>query len=305
MSQIKLKELPEENYVFPGNFSCAGCGSILAVRLAMKVLGKNTIVVVPAGCLTSVTAGPFPKTAFAVPVVHCAFECTAAVESGIAAALKVKGKKGITVVGIAGDGGTADIGIQSLSGAVERGHNIKYICYDNEAYSNTGIQKSGTTPYGAWTTTTPVGKLRHYKRVPKKDVALMMAAQGIPYSATASVAYPRDYMEKVRKMKETEGPVYLHVQAPCPIGWRFKSDMTIEIAKLAVLSGAWILYEVDHGWFHLTGPSKRLIDTRKRVPVKEYLALQGRFKHLTNKEIEEVQEVVNNKWETIKTLVKI
>ena len=281
-----MKELPDEELLAPSHRACLGCGEVLALRLALKATGKNVIIVQPTGCMEVVTT-PYPETSWRVPWIHVAFENAAAVASGVAAALKILGKKNVKAVAIAGDGGTADIGLQALSGTVERGDNVLYICTDNEAYQNTGIQRSGTTPFGAWTTTTPIGKVKRGEDRPKKDIPAIIIAHGAPYVATASVAYPMDYIKKIRKAAAIEGPTYIHVHCPCPSGWRFDSSETIKIARLAVLSGAWVLYEVENGRMNVT------FRPPERRPVAEYLKLQGRFRHLTDEEIAEIQRAVD------------
>ncbi|UCC28676.1 MAG: pyruvate synthase subunit beta, partial [Candidatus Bathyarchaeota archaeon] len=270
---VKLKELPREEYFLPGNATCAGCGLSIAIRLAYKALGPRTVFVVPA-CCASVIHSPFPNTAFASPCLNIAFEAAAAAASGVVAAYEKKGVKDVTVLAWAGDGGTADIGIQALSGAVERGTNFIYVCYDNESYMNTGIQRSGSTPYGAWTTTTPTGKKQH-----KKDVPLVIAAHDIPYVATACISYPLDFISKLRKAKEIKGPKYIQILTPCPPGWRFATEKTLETGRLAVQTGMWALFEVEHGEFQLSRPSSRLLDKSKRKSIEEYLKSQGRFRH--------------------------
>jgi len=293
--------LPEEEYIMSGNASCPGCGAALALRHVLKALGKRTVLVIPA-CCTSVIQGLYPRSGIGVPVLNMAFEATGAAASGVVAALKAKGKDDITVVGWAGDGGTADIGIQALSGAAERKTDFIYICYDNEAYMNTGIQRSGATPYGALTTTTPVlGKKEH-----KKDMPMIMAAHKIPYVATATSGYPKDLYEKVKRAKELkgEGTKYLHILSPCPPGWRYVSKLTVKISKLAVETGLWILYEIDRGKFKLSGPSKRLLDPSKRKPVEEYLKLQGRFRGLSDEDIREIQRWVDENWKNIEKMME-
>ena len=280
-------EIPKEELLAPGHRGCAGCGATLGVRLALKVLGKNTIAVSSTGCLEVITT-PYPETAWEIPWIHVAFENAAAVASGIERALKAKGKTDTTVVAFAGDGGTADIGMQALSGAMERGHNIIYICYDNEAYMNTGIQRSGATPYGASTTTSPPGKKSFGEDRPKKNMPFIMAAHGVPYVATASISYPEDFMKKVKKAKETEGPAYIHLHQPCTTGWGFDPSKTIEIGRLAVETGAWLLYEIEEGEFRIT---YRPI---QRKPVTEYLDAQRRFKHLKEQEKAKIQEYIDN-----------
>jgi pyruvate ferredoxin oxidoreductase beta subunit len=192
-----------------------------------------------------------------------------------------------TILAFAGDGGTVDIGIQALSGAIERGHDFIYICYDNEAYMNTGIQRSGSTPYGAWTTTTPVGKKRHYKREFKKDIPKIIAAHNIPYMATASVGYPKDYQKKVKAAKETKGPAFIQVHAPCPAGWKYEGRLSIKLARMAHACGMWKLFDLKEG--------KMSIQRRPKgfEPIKPYVKAQGRFKHLMDEEIAEMQERVD------------
>jgi len=271
--------------VAPGHGACAGCGCILTMRHIMKALGKDVVISMATGCM-EVSTSPYPYTSWRVPWVHAAFENAAAVASGVARALKVLGKSNVKSVAIAGDGGTADIGLQALSGAVERGENILYICYDNEAYMNTGIQRSGVTPFGAWTTTTPIGKVTRGSDRPKKDLPAIMLAHGIPYVATASVAYIPDLIKKVQKAAAINGPTYIHVHTSCVPGWRIESDMAIEIPRLAVLTGAWVLYEVENGNLNVTFKPKRR-------PISDYLKTQGRFRHLTEQEIAEIQRRVD------------
>jgi len=293
---VTIKELSREEYFLKGNPACAGCGAAISLRLFFKALGSRVIMVVPA-CCTTVLQGPYPHTSFAVPILNIVFEATGAAASGVVAALKKRGVKDVTVVGWAGDGGTVDIGLQSLSGAAERGTDFLYVCYDNEAYGNTGIQRSGATPYGAWTTTTPTGKRKH-----KKDMPMIMAAHGIPYVATASPSYPLDFINKLRKAKQIKGTRYIHILSPCPPGWRFPTGKTVEVGRLAVQTGTWALYEIEHGKFKLNPPSARLIDKEKRKPVREYLRLQGRFRHLKDEDIEAIQRWVDKSWENYKRL---
>lgn len=296
---VTIKELPKEEYLLKGHAACAGCGPSIALRLLFKALGNKVILVVPA-CCTTVIQGPYPFTAFAVPLQNMLFEATGAAASGIAAALRIRGLEDVTVVGWAGDGGTVDIGIQALSGAAERETNFIYICYDNEAYGNTGLQRSGATPYGAWTTTTPTGK-----RERKKNMPFIMAAHRIPYVATACPSYPLDFVNKLRKAKEIKGTKYIHVLTPCPTGWRYDASKTVEIGRLAVQTGIWALYEIENGKFRLNPPSDRLIDKSKRKPVKEYLAMQERFRHLTEADIEKIQRWVDEDWEYYRALTSM
>ena len=281
-----MKNISDVELLAPGHRACAGCGCILAIRYALKALGKNVIVSMSTGCMEVVTT-PYPETAWRVPWIHVAFENVAAVASGVSRALKMLDKRGVKSVAIGGDGGTVDIGLQALSGAAERGENLLYICYDNEAYENTGIQRSGATPYGAWTTTTPVGRVKRGEDRPKKDMPAIMAAHGVPYVATASVGYPMDYIKKVKKAASIDGPTYIHVHAPCVLGWRIDSSKTIEVAKLAVLTGMWNLYEIENGVTRVTFKPPR------RKPVSEYLKVQRRFRHLTDEEIMKIQQMVD------------
>ena len=293
---MTIKDLPKEEYLLKGHAACAGCGPAVSLRSLFKALGNKVILVVPA-CCTTVIQGPYPYTSSAVPLENVLFESTGAAASGIVAALKKRNLEGITVVGWAGDGGTVDIGIQALSGAAERGTNFIYICYDNEAYGNTGMQRSGATPYGAWTTTTPTGK-----RDRKKDMPLIMAAHRIPYVATACTSYPLDFVNKLRKAKEIKGTKYIHLLAPCPTGWRYDTSKTIELGRLAVLTGMWALYEIEGGKFKLNSPSDRLVDKAKRKPVKEYFMPQGRFRNMSAEEIEKIQKWVDEDWQQYQKL---
>ena len=279
-------EIPEKEFLAPGHRACAGCGATIGVRLALKMLGENTVAISATGCLEVITT-PYPETSWEIPWMHVAFENAAAVASGVESALKSQGKTDTTVVVFGGDGGTADIGLQALSGAMERGHNLIYICYDNEAYMNTGIQRSGSTPYGASTTTSPHGKESFGEDRPKKNMPMIMAAHGIPYIATASISYPEDFMKKVKKASEIEGPAYIHLQQPCTTGWGYNPEKTIELGRLAVETGSWILYEIEEGEFKVT------YRPLQRRAVKEYLNAQKRFKHLTELEKERIQSHVD------------
>ena len=281
-------EIPDIELLAPGHRGCAGCGAAIGVRLALKVLGKNTVAVSATGCLDVITS-PFPETAWEIPWIHVAFENAGAVASGVERTLKSQGKEDVNIIAFGGDGGTADIGLQSLSGAAERGHNFTYVCYDNEAYMNTGIQRSGLTPFGASTTTTPAGSQSFGEDKPKKNMALIMAAHGIPYVATASIAYPEDYMKKIKKAAEIDGPAYIHLHQPCTTGWGYPPEETIEMGRLAVESGSWILYEIVDGEFQVT------YRPVSKKPVKEYLSAQKRFRHLTDEEIEIIQKSIDEK----------
>jgi len=272
----------------PGHTACAGCGQSLAARLVIDASGPNTIVANNTGCL-EVFSTKYPESAWEVPWIHSLFENSAAVASGIEAALIYLGKKeNIHVIAQGGDGGTADIGLQALSGMLERGHDILYVCYDNEAYMNTGIQRSGLTPFNANTTTSPVGSRSTGNIRPKKPMPEIANAHGIAYVATATVVFPQDLQRKVKKAFSLKGSKYIHIHAPCPLGWRHGTADTFEIAKLAVETGIFPLIEYENG---------RLAGVRKITPrpVEEYLKAQGRFKHLLSnpEEIKKIQEIAD------------
>ncbi len=275
--------LPLEENMSPGHLACQGCGAGIAMRVTLKALGRNSVFTFPACCWT-VIDGPFPYSTLEVPLLHMAFEATAATASGIKAAMKMLGRDDVIVSGWAGDGGTFDIGIQALSGAAERNDDIFYFCYDNEAYMNTGIQRSGATPYGAWTTTTPV---RHFKREAKKSIDDIVAAHRVPYLATASVAYVEDLYKKIVKAKEIRGFKFFHILSPCPPGWKAKPEDSVKLARLAVQTGVFPLYEVENGIY------TQSIKTPNPKPVAEYLKLQGRFHHLTEDQVLEIQKMVD------------
>lgn len=293
---MSIRQLSKDEYLLKGHIACAGCGPAIALRLLFKALGNKVILVVPA-CCSSVIPGPFPYTSFAVPVQNTIFEATGATASGVVAALRRRDVKDVTVVGWAGDGGTFDIGIQALSGAAERGTNFIYVCYDNEAYGNTGVQRSGATPYGAWTTTTPTGKKER-----KKDMPFIMAAHRIPYVATACPSYPLDFIKKLRKAKKMEGTKFIHILAPCPTGWRFDTAKTIELGRLAVQTGIWALFEIEYGRFKLNSPSDRMVDRANRKSIKEYLGLQGRFRNLVVDDLGKIQKWIDEDWKQYRKL---
>ena len=258
----------------PGHRACPGCGASLAVRTILLATGPDVIVVTATGCVETFTS-PYPYSSWGVPWLHPLFENAGAVATGVELALKAKGlSEKVKVIIIGGDGGTLDIGMGSLSGMFERGNDVLYVCYDNEAYMNTGVQRSSATPVGAATTTTPTGRASWGKDVPKKNLAAIALAHGIPYVATASIGYPKDLVRKVKKAMEIRGPKYLDVHSPCPIGWGFDPDRTIEIAKLAIQTGLVPLYETGYGQ---TLKARRI---GKVKPVDEYLRLQSRFRHL-------------------------
>ena len=283
--------LPEIEYLLPGNRTCPGCALSLAYRHILKALDGQVIVTVPASCLT-VLHGMYPVTSVNVPCVNTPFASTAASATGLVAGLKALGRKGLTVLAIAGDGGTHDIGIQALSGAAERGEDFIYICYDNEGYMNTGNQRSGSTPLGAISGTTPIlGKQQN-----QKDMTAIMEAHGIPYVATANASYPLDLYQKVSKAKAIEGTRFIHVFTPCPPGWRFPFSDTIKIGEIAVQTGWVVLYEVEGGVFRLTSASESIARKGNLRPVREFLVEQGRFNSITEEQINELQDRVNARW---------
>ncbi len=272
-----------------GHTACAGCGQSMAARLVIDASGPNTIVVNNTGCL-EVFSTKFPESAWGVPWIHSLFENAAAVASGVESALKYLGKKdAINVIAQAGDGGTADIGLQALSGMLERGHDILYVCYDNEAYMNTGVQRSGLTPFDTNTTTSPIGARSTGNIRPKKPMPEIAVAHGIPYVATASVGFPQDVQRKVKKAHSIKGPKYIQIHVPCPLGWRHESSLTYEIAKLAVETGLYPLVEYEFGKLSAV----RQIQPK---PVEAYLKTQGRFKHLLNnpEQLKIIQEIADN-----------
>jgi len=288
----------------PGHRACIGCGEALAVRMACKVLGDNVIIVNATGCM-EIVSSQMPFTSWTVPWIHTLFENTAAVASGIEAGLKVLTRKGVRdmsgtkVVAMAGDGGTSDIGLQALSGALERGHNLLYICFDNEAYMNTGIQRSSATPYGATTTTSPAGKTSIGQSKWKKNLPAIAVAHDIPYVATACPSHYRDLMNKVKKGMDVKGPAYLQILSPCPTGWRCSTDNAVDMGRQAVQCGMFPLYEVENGNYKISYNPESL------KPVAEYLKAQGRFRHLSDIEINRIQEKVNQDWAKLKSLASL
>ncbi|TFG09221.1 MAG: pyruvate synthase subunit beta [Promethearchaeota archaeon] len=293
---VNIMDVREEEYIYPGTRMCSGCAMALIYRFALKALGPKTLLTVPASCLT-VLHGMQGFCTTKVSVLHTPFATTGASASGIVASLEEKGLADeICVVAFAGDGGTADIGLQALSGAAERGTNFIYACYDNEAYMNTGVQRSGATPYGASTATTPGGKIR-----PKKNMPKILEAHGISYVATANGSYPLDLYEKFQKAREIKGTRYIHILSPCPPGWGYDPKDTIKLGKLANETGFWPLYEIINGKLIISKPSKKYLDTSKRKPIEEYLMAQKRFKHLSPEDIEEYTEYVNGVWKDLKS----
>ncbi|MCC7168167.1 MAG: hypothetical protein IT565_11420 [Rhodospirillales bacterium] len=266
------KSQPRFRGLEAGHRACQGCGEALAARLVTEAAGPDVILTNATGCLEVFTT-PWPQSAWRLPWIHSLFENSAAVASGVEAALKAQGRA-TKVIAMGGDGGTFDIGFQALSGMLERQHNVLYVCYDNEAYMNTGIQRSGSTPHAAMTTTSPPGKERMGKRHLKKDLLSIIAAHHIPYAASASVAYPADIRRKVRRAVSITGPTFLLIHSPCPLGWGFDSERTIELARLAVQTGLFPLVELERG--EVTG----VMPIRKPRPVADYLKIQNRFRHL-------------------------
>jgi pyruvate/2-oxoacid:ferredoxin oxidoreductase beta subunit len=283
--------LDEKEYVLPGNRLCPGCALSLAYRHILKALEGKVVVTVPASCLT-VLHGMYPVTSVTVPCVNTPFATTGASASGLVAGLKACGREDLTVLAIAGDGGTHDIGIQSLSGAAERQADFIYICYDNEGYMNTGNQRSGSTPLGAISGTTPVlGKQQSHK-----DMAAIMEAHGIPYVATANACYPLDLHDKVRKARSIPGTRFIHIFSPCPPGWGFPFNDTIRIGQIAVQTGWNVMYEIEDGVFRLSSASEQIARSGKLKPLKEYIREQSRFKNITEEQVSQLQAWVSERW---------
>ena len=298
---MNAKNMPADELFF-GHKACAGCGGSLAVRAALKVLGPNAVAALPAGCMSAVGFN-FPQLCFANNAMITPFAATAAVLTGIEAGLRAQGKKpdDCTVVGFAGDGGTADIGIQALSGAIDRNDDVLYICYDNEAYMNTGIQKSSLTPFGAKTTTTPAGKNSHGCLTQKKNVFEIIAAHGLPYAATASVGYMNDFLKKLERAKGIRGTRFIHVIAPCPTGWGAPESKMVDLARDVVDCGLWYLAEYEGEQVSGVPGGKFTLNRKPRefASVRDYLKSQGRFRALSDEEISLVERSRDAKWETI------
>ena len=285
----------------PGHRACSGCGEVLALMMVMKALGRNVIISMSTGCM-EIISSQLPHTAWEVPWIHTLFETSAIVASGIEAGLKALKRKGASlpeakVVAMGGDGATFDIGLGAISGAFERGHDFLYVCFDNEAYMNTGIQRSSATPFGASTTTQPAGKVGMGQLTWKKNMPAIAVAHDIPYVATASPSYPFDLIAKVKKAAKIEGPTYVHILSVCPTGWRIPTDMTIRIGRLAVETGIFPLYEVEKGKYTLSYDPPRL------RPVEDYLKPQGRFRHLTAEMIDKIQQRVTAEYARLKEKV--
>ena len=301
MPKVVERDKFDSHLLASGHTACPGCGQSLAARLVLRAAGRNVMVVNSTGCL-EVFSSKYPESAWEVPWLHSLFENTAAVAAGIEAALKITGHLDeVRVIAQGGDGSTADIGLGAISGMFERGHDVLYVCYDNEAYMNTGIQRSGLTPYYARTTTSPPGRASLGNWRPKKDVPQIAVAHGVPYVATASVGYTMDLDRKVRKALSVRGPKYVQIHVPCPLGWGSDPARTIDIARLAVNTGLYPLYEVEDGVVR----SQKI---PKRVPVEEYLKIQTRFRHLFGKEdrsheIEEIQRIADDNIEKYELIV--
>ncbi len=271
ISELRKRQ-PRYQALESGHRACLGCGQALAARLVTEATGPDVMIANATGCLEIFTT-PWPESSWRVPWMHSLFENTGALASGMEAALKAQGKS-TKVLAFGGDGGTFDIGFQALSGMLERDHNVLYVCYDNEAYMNTGVQRSGSTPHAAMTNTSPPGTERMGKRHLKKDIVSIIAAHHIPYAATASVAFPSDLRKKVRRAMAVTGPTFLQIHAPCPLGWGHDGSVSIEMARLAVQTGLYPLIELERG--QLTG----VLPIREVKPVTAYLKAQQRFRHL-------------------------
>ncbi len=292
----EVKGVPSTEYISPGHRACAGCGEILTLRTILKGFGEKVMVVSATGCMEVVTT-PYPYTAWNVPWMHGAFENAPALASGLDYALQARGERDdVDIVVFGGDGASFDIGFQAISGAAERGHKIIYVATDNEGYMNTGIQRSAATPPFASTTNSPAGKKIHGKTGPKKPLPFIMAAHGLKYVATVSIANTFDLLNKVRKARQNNSFSFIHALSPCPLGWRMSSGDTLEAARLAVETCVFPLYEIENGVLKITQP----VDNPK--PVEEYLKLQGRFKHMTSEDIEQMQKYVLDRWNFIKSI---
>ncbi len=285
---VSARTITQDEY-FIGHKACAGCGGSIAVRLALKVLGPDTFSVLPAGCMAAV-GFIYPQMAFTSNAIISTFPGAASMASGIAAAGRILGLKPHHTIVFAGDGGTADIGLQALSGVIDRGDRVIYVCYDNEAYMNTGIQKSGLTPYGSRTTTSPAGKNLPGAVTQKKNLFEIITAHGIPYAATASIGYPQDYMKKIAKAARIDGPSFIHILASCPTGWGSPADSAVELAKEAVTSGLWIMAEYENDEYRLS------INPKNFTPVEDYLKKQKRFAHLDRNAIDMVTRHRDREW---------
>ena len=273
--------------LYPGHMACAGCGEVLGLKLVLQAIGDRAIAVVLPSCL-GIILGPFPYSSFRIPAFHAAFETAASSAAGISNALISKGDDETIVIALAGDGGTTDIGLQALSGAADRNENIIYCCFDNEGYMNTGIQVSSSTPQHAWTVTTPLGKSQK-----KKNMVEIMGAHKIPYAASACACFPDDLRRKIMEAKRIKGMKYIHILSPCPTGWRYQERLTPNIGRLAVETNYYPLYEIRNGQDYTINHQP------KNLPVDTYLLAQGRFSHLTERELETIQGEVERNWDDL------
>jgi len=292
-----MSEQSEMHLFSPGHAGCPGCAPSTVLIQVCDTLGKDIIVVNATGCM-EITSSQYPRTAWRVPYIHSLFENAPSVASGVAAGLKAKGNNHTKVVVIAGDGATYDIGFGALSGMLERGDDIIYVCYDNELYANTGVQKSSATPFGAATTTTVVGEKHKGKETERKPIVEIIAAHNIPYAASASIAYYADFQMKLKKASEMHGPRFITVSAPCCLGAGFDGGLSMRVAKLQVLSRLWFLFEYENGKFKMN------FDPGVPKPVKEYLLMQKRFKHLDESQIEHIQKMADEQYDRLKELAK-
>jgi pyruvate/2-oxoacid:ferredoxin oxidoreductase beta subunit len=282
-----MMDAMEKEYMRSGHMACPGCGEASTIRLVLKVLGENTIVVILPSCV-GVISSTYPNSTFKVPCFHTAFEVAAPTAGGIANALKLQGREDVTALAFAGDGGTFDIGLQALSGACDRNDNFIYVCLDNEGYMNTGIQSSSSTPRNVWTMTTPGGRQGR-----KKKFMQIIAAHRIPYAATASIGNPTDLMAKVAKAKEIKGTKFIHTLAPCPTGWRMPENLSAKAAMLAVESKLFPLYEI------IDGKEYRITHQPQGISVREYIKIQGRYRHFTDEDVKSLQREVDEEWEQL------
>ena len=276
-----------QEVISSGHMSCPGCGLALGMRMVMRAMGNKCVVVVVPSCV-AVTTGPYPNYALGVPAFHSAFEIAAPTAAGIRHALVAQGKDDVPVLAFAGDGGTFDIGLQSLSGAADRNEDIIYVCMDNEAYMNTGIQVSSATPQYAWTGTSPTGNTRR-----KKNIMQIMAAHRMPYAATASIAYPEDLTRKVEKARSIRGTRFLHILSPCTTGWRIKEDLAVSVSMLSVETRVFPLFEIEDGLLYTINHRP------KGLPVDRYLEVQGRYRHLQPEQTAAIQSEVDRSWQDL------
>jgi pyruvate/2-oxoacid:ferredoxin oxidoreductase beta subunit len=281
-------DMPCMDVMRSGHAACPGCGQAISMRLVLRAIGTRAIVITVPSCV-SVIAGPYPHAVADMPYYHAAFAVAAASAAGIANALKIQGKQDIPVVAFAGDGGTFDIGLQSLSGAADRNEDFIYVCFDNEGYMNTGIQVSSATPAHAWTGTTPTGNTRR-----KKQIMEIMAAHRIPYAATATIGFPEDLMQKVQKARDIRGTRFIHLLSPCNTGWKIPENMAPRVSTLAVETNMFPLYEI------IDGRDYQITYQSKGLPVEQYLSVQGRYRHLTPQQIKSIQTETDRAWHALK-----